>query len=468
MGNSSKPQNKKVITASFLFIVLMALVSMLSDMTHEGANSMNGAFEQALGASSLTISVVGGCATLLGCGLRFLTGYLADRTKHYWTFTIVGYAIDLVAVPLLALVPNNGWIWAISFILLEKVGKAVKKPAKDTLVSFAATQNGVGKSFAFGEVLDQIGATIGPMILTLTYYLRGDNDDPIDKMRIGFAVLGIPALICMGLLIFAFFQFPHPEAFERAEPSDAKKNFFKQPAFVFFILASVFLALGFLDSFSLLNVRINSLGVVSQDNLPLLYSYAMLIDALAALVFGLLYDKIGFLSIAVATFLTAGYSFFIFLMDSLWSVFIGLTLWGIGMGAEESVMKSGVTTLSGKEQRARAFGYYELFYGLAAFGGSFLLGWLYDVSPIGLCLVSAISIGLASLVYLYSDWIRRRALAGVKTPLGKPDPLAKVKELNAQGSKSEAMAELERLKRDGEITLADYQEGYSLVNKEMK
>lgn len=410
------PVNKKKIwTASFSFIVLMALVSLFSDMTHEGANSINGAFESYLGAPTMVITVVGGVASLLGFGLRFVSGILADRTKHYWTFTIIGYFIDLVAVPLLALVPENGWILAVCFILLEKVGKAVKKPAKDTIVSFAATENGVGKSFALGEVLDQLGACIGPMILTLTYVIKSDLDS-YHKYTVGFAVLGIPAIVCMGLLFWAFFKFPHPEQFERDEsPKDKEVSFAKKPAYILFLVASAFLALGFLDSFGLMSKHLSDLSssgaiAITSDYIPLLYSYAMLIDALSALAFGFLYDKIGFVSVAIAVFLTAPYSFFLFMIDSTWAVFVGLTLWGIGMGASESVMKCGVTTLSGKNHRARAFGTYELVYGIAAFGGSFLIGWLYDASTLALCLVSVLTIGVSSIVYLASDKERRRDL----------------------------------------------------------
>lgn len=410
--NKNPVDKKKIWSASFSFIVLMAFVSLFSDMTHEGANSINGAFESYLGAPAMVITVVGGVASLLGFGLRFLSGILADRTKHYWTFTIIGYFIDLVAVPLLALVPENGWIMAVCFILLEKVGKAVKKPAKDTIVSFAATENGVGKSFALGEVFDQLGACIGPMILTLTYVIKSDLDT-YHKYTVGYAVLGIPTIFCIGLLFWAFFKFPHPEQFERDEKKDDGGAFIKKPAYILFLVASALLALGFLDSFGLISKHLNDLVsngsiAITSQYFPLLYSYAMLIDALSALVFGFLYDKIGFVSVAIAVILTAPYTFFIFMIDTTWSAFLGLTLWGIGMGAEESVMKCGVTTLSGKSHRARAFGTYELVYGIAAFGGSFLIGWLYDASTIALCLVSLITIVISSFIYLYSDRERRK------------------------------------------------------------
>lgn len=409
----------------------MALVSMFSDMTHEGANSISGAFESYLGAPAIVISIVGGVGTLLGCSLRILSGYLTDKTKHYWTFTLIGYAVDLVAVPLLACVPEGGWGLAVTFILMEKVGKAIKKPAKDSIVSFAASANGVGKSFAFGELLDQLGAFIGPMILTLTYTIRSDLSQ-YQKYIFGFLVLLIPCVFCLGLLVVSFLKFRHPEQFEKEKETNVRTSFLKNTSFVLFVVASAFLAIGFLDSFSLIDSHLAALELVPLDYLPLLYSYAMLIDALSAVVFGLLFDKKGFISIAIATFMTAGYSFFIFLIPQLWSVFIGLTMWGIGMGAEESVMKSGITELSAKEERARAFGFYELIYGLFSFGGSALIGWLYSVSKLALCLISSITIVAAAVIYIISD---------TKRPKNKPnEPVEVEMQLRPAGGESTSLS----------------------------
>lgn len=412
MGNyqreNKKQRKTKVIGASFVFIVLMALVSMFSDMTHEGSNSINGAFLSYLGAPDMVVAVVGGLATLLGCSLRILTGYLADKTKRYWTFTIIGYVIDLAAVPLLALVPNDrnlGWILAVSFILLEKVGKSIKKPAKDTLVSFAATDSGIGKSFAFGELLDQLGAFIGPLILTLTYVISS-NQSEYQKFVLGFATLIIPALISIIILLFARFKFKNPDQFEK-DDGIAKKNFIKTKPFILFLIASSFLAIGFMDSFALISKSFydnHIFGIDGDSYIPLLYSYAMLIDALAALFFGFMYDKKGLKSIVISILLTASYSFFIFFIPEIWSTFVGLALWGIGMGAEESIIKSAVTTLSSKSNRAKAFGTYELFYGIFSFGGSFLIGLFYSFqNKIVLCIFSTIAIIISAAIYYIAD-----------------------------------------------------------------
>jgi MFS-type transporter involved in bile tolerance (Atg22 family) len=398
-----KLSKKPIITASFAFIILMAFVSMFSDMTHEAANSINGSFESFLGAPTIVISVVGGIASLLGFGLRLLIGFLSDKTKKYWLFTIIGYFMDLVFVPLLALVPENGWVLAVIFIIMEKVGKAIKKPAKDTLISFAATENGTGKSFGLGEVLDQFGAVIGPIILTVTF-LVNSNLDTYHKYIYGYAILTIPAVICFALLIIAYIKYRHPEEYEK-EGITSNKSFIKSKIFILFLLATLLFGIGFIDNFGLISKHLYDLannGIIAIENsyLPLLYSYAMLIDAIAAMVFGLLFDKKGFLSIVIATALTTAYPFFIFYINTTWSIFVGLSLWGIGVGALESVMKSCVVTLSNKNERGRAFGTYELVYGVATFGASFVIALLYDASKLWLSIFLCLAISISVIIFL--------------------------------------------------------------------
>ena len=156
---------RKKLTSAMSFIVLLGIVSLFSDMTHEGASSIRGAYLSILGASAATIGFVSGLGELVGYSLRFVFGRLTDKTKKYWAMTIAGYVIDCFAVPALALVPKDGWIWACILLMIERTGKAIKKPAKNTLLSFAASQEGAGKSFAIQEALDQIGAFLGPLML---------------------------------------------------------------------------------------------------------------------------------------------------------------------------------------------------------------------------------------------------------------------------------------------------------------
>ena len=168
-------KQKRKYSQAMAFVLLFGIVSLFSDMTHEGASSIRGAYLTLLGASAGTIGFISGLGELVGYSMRYVFGKLTDKTRHYWTMTIVGYVLDVLAVPALALVGEHGWVWACALLVIQRMGKAIKKPAKDTILSFAASQEGVGKSFGIQEVLDQIGAFLGPVLLYLVMLFKTDG-----------------------------------------------------------------------------------------------------------------------------------------------------------------------------------------------------------------------------------------------------------------------------------------------------
>ena len=203
----------KKMSQAMAFIVLFGIVSLFSDMTHEGASSIRGAYLALLGASAGTIGFISGLGELVGYSMRYVFGKLTDKSKHYWPMTIAGYVLDVLAVPALALVGEHGWIWACALLVIQRMGKAIKKPAKDTIMSFAASQEGVGRSFGIQEVLDQIGAFAGPVLLYLVMLFQTDGTTFAVYSRC-FAVLAIPGAITILLLLFTRMKFPNPERFE--------------------------------------------------------------------------------------------------------------------------------------------------------------------------------------------------------------------------------------------------------------
>lgn len=275
--NERVNENKDLKRAALSFIVLMGVVSLFSDMTHEGGKSILGAYLSLTGASAAAVGFVSGFGELIGYSLRCATGRLADRTKRYWLLTILGYAVDLLAVPALALVPENGWLWAAALIVVERAGKAVKKPAKDTLLSFAAAQNGVGRSFALQELLDQLGAFLGPVALFAVMYFKGSGDSFADYRRC-FALLAAPALVTLGLLLAARRLFPRPEKFEPDTKKAAVGNFAFGKKFTLYIAGISLFALGFMD-FAMISMHVSRRGLMSPGGLPLLYAAAMGVDA---------------------------------------------------------------------------------------------------------------------------------------------------------------------------------------------
>ena len=377
------------------FIVLMGIVSLFSDMTHEGARSILGEYLNLAGASAATIGFVSGVGELCGYSLRLLSGVLADKTKKYWTLVIVGYVLQVAAIPALALIPENGWLVACVLIVLERVGKAIKKPAKNTLVSFAASEVGVGKGFAYQEFLDQLGAFLGPVILFSVAALRG-TDDLFSTYRICFAVLGIPALITVALVVFSKIRYPDPAQFEK-EP-DTNEPFRIRKSFLLFMAAICLFAFGFAD-FTLITLHAAKVHAFPDSTLSLLYAGAMAADAVSALFFGWLFDKIGLKALTVSTLCSAFFACFVFLSGNPLLIGIGILLWGVGMGAQESIMKAAVSRVVPRSMRSSGFGIFETGFGIAWFLGSWLLGALYDIDPKWLAVVSAAAQILAAVFY---------------------------------------------------------------------
>lgn len=404
---------QKKQTAAMAFIVLMGVVAMFSDMTHEGARSVLGDFLHLTGADGATIGFVSGVGELFGYSLRIASGYVADKTKKYWTLVLVGYGLQVLAIPALALVPDNAWQVACGLVVLERIGKAIKKPAKNTLVSFAASEIGAGKGFAYQEFLDQLGAFLGPVMLFFISLVKGTSNR-MATYRVCFAVLGIPALLTAMVLVLSKIKYPHPEGFETAE--EGPRTFHFEPSFIFYMIAICLFAFGFAD-FTLITLHVSRTALLPPETFSLLYAAAMIMDAVAALFFGWLFDRIGIRSLIFSTLLSAFFAALVFLADSAPLLIAGVLLWGIGMGAQESVMKAAVSTMMPKSMRSTGFGIFETGFGIAWFLGSWLLGALYDQNPALLVAVSVSAQLMAILFYVVC--LKKRQKENVGTPHAK-------------------------------------------------
>ena len=401
---------RKKYSKAMAFIFLFGIVSLFSDMTHEGASSIRGAYLSLLGASAGAIGFISGLGELIGYSMRYVFGKLTDRTKHYWPMTIGGYVLDVLAVPALALVGEHGWLWACALLVIQRMGKAIKKPAKDTIMSFAASQEGVGKSFGIQEVLDQIGAFLGPVLLYVVMLFKTDGST-FRIYSFCFAVLAIPGAITLILLLVTRRKFPNPEHFE-PEPKEYVP-FRMKKEFVLYIAGISLFAFGFVD-YSIVIMHISRTytdlaaglaetgSLITEGTLPLLYAGAMLVDAVAALFFGLLYDRKGVTALVWSTVLSAPFAIFVFAGRSVPAVLIGVALWGVGMGAQESILKAAVTSMVPKTSRATGYGVFECSFGVFWFLGSWLLGVLYDVSIPAMIAVSVAAQLAAIPLYLAS------------------------------------------------------------------
>lgn len=367
-------EKNKLKSKAFIFLILLGIISLFSDFTHEGARSIYGPFLGLIGASAFVVSFTSGLGEFIGQALRIFTGIIADKTKKYWTMMIVGYSVNLLVIPLLMFVDASIWQVAVILILLERVGKGIRAPAKSALTSFTTQQFGAGKAFAIQEALDQFGAFLGPLFVFLVLNLNKGSE--IDGYHLAFGLLGIFAIITLVILVISKIKYPNPDQFEI---KTVEKGFKGSEAFIWYMFAISFLALGFID-YPVIAFHIEKVASIDVIYIPLLYSVAMGIDAIAALFFGYLFDKKGVVALQISIAVSMLFAPVIFLVDGTVALIIGIVLWGVGMGAQESILKAVVATVVSKDKRATAYGIFNSVFGLAWFVGSMIIGALYENS----------------------------------------------------------------------------------------
>lgn len=370
------------------FVILLGIVSLFADVTYEGARSITGPFLAVLGASAAVVGFVSGLGELVGYALRVVSGYFADRTQKYWTITVIGYVVNLLAVPFLALAHH--WSIAAVLIIMERLGKAIRTPARDAMLSHAGEHLGMGWGFGIHEALDQVGAMSGPLIVAAVLFFKGNDD-----YRLGFAILAIPALFAISTLLFAKKLYPHPHELSTKRIEFDSEGIPK--LFWIYFIGALFVAAGFAD-FPLVAYHFEKKNLLSPVWIPLAYAIAMGVDGAVALALGRLYDRYGFWILIIVTFIAALFAPLVFL-GNFYLALLGVILWAIGMGAHESLMRAVVGKMVGINKRASAYGIFNMGYGIAWFLGSAAMGVLYDVS-IPLVILFILALQFAAIPWL--------------------------------------------------------------------
>jgi MFS family permease len=370
-----------------------------------------GPYLEFLGASATAVGVVAGTGEMIGYALRYWSGALVDRTQAYWKITIAGYASNVIAVPLLALAGN--WPMVAALVAMERLGKAVRSPAKTTLTSFAASDLGAGKAFAINELMDQIGGLLGPLLVFAVLAWQGKTEA---GFAFAFVALGLPALASVLVLLRARRLYPDPRSLEQEDEAGAAQSTRLGPRYRLYLVGVALIAIGLAD-WPLLAFHFARANVVGGEWLPVVYAGAMGLDGLVALGAGLLFDRrraagtTGAGVLALFVIVGAAYAPFAFAATSsspYWAIG-GVALWSITHAATGSIAKAMIAAIVPRAQRGRAYGLYFLVFGVAWWAGSLLLGALYDhafslTAPIA---VVALVAG-AAVVYASGRGIRKQ------------------------------------------------------------
>jgi MFS family permease len=372
------------------FIAGFGLVSAFADLVYEGARSLIGPYLGSLGATAAVVGVITGAGEAAALVLRIVTGRLADRTGRPWPQTALGYALTAICVPLVALTGN-----LVAAGLLyngERVGKAVRTPARDTMLAHAAAEVGTGRAFGLHKALDQLGATAGPLLLAAVLALGG-------SYRLAFGLLLVPGAFALFTLGRLRRQAPDPSEWEPAarlaENKQLRLDRRLPPRFWGYAGFTAVTMLGF-STWGLLSFHLSTHHLVDAAVVPVYYAAAMAAASIAAVVFGRLYDRIGLRGLLVLPGLAAAVPFLSFSTSWLLCL-LGALLWGAAVGIQDSTMRAAVTNLVPAHRRGAGFGTFGAVYGSAWLIGAALIGLLYDVS---IDLTIAVTAGIQVLAFV--------------------------------------------------------------------
>jgi len=370
--------------AALRFVLIIGIANFFADFTYEGARGIVGPFLGSLGASAAIVGFVAGFGELMGYGLRSVAGYFADKSHRHWAFAFVGYAVNMLAVPGLALATR--WPLAATLVVAERTGRGIRKPTVEAMLSYAGKSIGAGWVFGLNEALDQAGATVGPLLMALILYLNGG-------FRTGFSVLLIPALLCLAILVAARLLHPRPHELEEGTGHTFATTKLTR-AYWIYLAAGSLIAAGFAD-FALIGFHFHKANTVPANLIPVFYAVAMASSALASIPLGRLFDKFGPNISLFAFLISAAAAPFVFLGTSI-AALIGMVFWGIGMSAQGSLLQAMLTGVIPPQKRSTAFGLFDTGYGIAWFLGSALMGLLYDKSIMSVVMFS-VSLQLAAV-----------------------------------------------------------------------
>jgi MFS family permease len=357
---------------AYTAIILMGVVSMLGDIVYESGRGIAPDYLYFLGASAFIVGLTSGVGELIGYGMRLLSGPLADRSHAYWYFIFLGYGLILV-IPIIGF--TNNILVVVILVIAERLGKALRSPSRDVVVSVVSKNMGSGKAFGLHEFIDQIGAVIGPAFLGFIMLQTGNN------FSFSFKSL-FPFYIFMMLVLYLTYRRIRGTVEETTRQTavvegDTGRKFWAYSGAVF------------MNTVGLMPIALilyNGARILESGGrlwlVPFLYVIVQLVDAPMALVSGHLYDKIGIKLLALP-FALSVLPFVFQSLSGLPGVILASIAYGLVLGMQESTYRAAICDLVPLSRQGSAYGYFNITLGLGTFVSGVTFGYLLNalVSP---------------------------------------------------------------------------------------
>jgi len=349
----------------------LGFVSLLMDASSEIIHALLPVYlVTVLDASMLTVGLIEGIAEATASITKVFSGAISDWLGKRKVLALIGYGLAAFTKPVFPLAASVSWLVAARFV--DRIGKGIRGAPRDALVADLAPPHLRGASFGLRQSLDTVGAFLGPMLAIGLMWLTANSFQTV------FWVAVVPAFLAVGLLLFTV-QEPERSVGLRKLRSPFSLAELKRlgPAYWWVVgIAVVFSIARFSEAFLVLRAQTVGLPIMLVPMVLVLMNVAY---ALAAYPAGALSDCTNRITILGVGFgLLVAADLVLAFTKGLSGIAIGVALWGLHMGFTQGLLATLVADTAPTELRGTAYGFFNLFSGLALLVASLLAGALWD------------------------------------------------------------------------------------------
>ncbi len=346
-------------------ILFLGLVSLFTDLSSEMVYPLVPVFLAGLGTNKAIIGLIEGIAEAVAALFRTVFGHLSDRFRKRKLFIYLGYCLSAFCKPFLYLA--QAWPAVLGVRFADRLGKAIRTPARDALISTSINATEKGRAFGIHRAMDTLGAIIGPLLAMFVLALFNNN------IRFVFLFSFIPAIIAL-----VFIRLVRETKIERIDKITTGQAYnIRNMPFMIFLVANVIFTLGnSSNAFLILKARETGLSIAM---IPVIWVVYNCLYAITSPVFGSLSDSIGRKPFIIFSFVYYSAVYFLFGMaQNPWQIWILFGAYGIYYGMSEGIFRAYIADLVEEERRATAYGIFNTGIGLALFPASLIMGIIWD------------------------------------------------------------------------------------------
>ena len=190
-----------------------SVTSAFGDLTYETTNVILPGFLAVLGIPAAILGTIEGIADAISSFSKLGAGFIADRLGHRKSLVVIGYGLTALMQVFFAVA--SGWPLVLVGRTVGWLGRGIRGPLRDAIMSEAVTPETRGKAFGLHRAADTVGAVVGPLlgVAMLAWMQRFSFADPAKAFRVVFWLTLIPgalSVVSFGVLVADARKAPNP------------------------------------------------------------------------------------------------------------------------------------------------------------------------------------------------------------------------------------------------------------------